>query len=165
MVNLSEQSNSDNKNNDKPLVDELTQVLADAQIKDETDKQKRLDVWAEAEKYFNNTTDGIGQLIDPEIMDVVLGVNVLRLESDASCGGHLDYGRGYPWLDFPIDNDAEDKFYKFVDDLKAKNPGVDVYQMPEYDDYHINMYKDTMSKATACIELVDKFNEGRPEQD
>lgn len=165
MVAPSEQSDHHADDSATTLADELAQVLADAQTKDETEKQKRLDIWAEAEEYFGNTVDRIGRLIDPDIMEVVLGVNVLGLESNASCGGHLDRGRGYPWLDFEVADDVLDKYDEFIEDLKKKNPGADVYRLPEYDNYCMNMYKNTMAKATAHIELVDKFNEGRAEQD
>jgi hypothetical protein len=54
--------------------------------------------WDDLCRYFDHVVDGIGAHIDPVIMGVVVGLNALGVNTEASCEGHLDHGDVHPWI-------------------------------------------------------------------
>lgn len=46
--------------------------------------------------------DGVGYPIDKEIKDTVIALNLMGIETVASCGGHLDKDLSYPWVDIQV---------------------------------------------------------------
>lgn len=56
--------------------------------------------WLEIAHKLADATDPTGAPIDPGIMEMVIALNVLGVETNASCEGHLDRGHAAPWVDF-----------------------------------------------------------------
>ncbi|GHO86351.1 hypothetical protein [Dictyobacter formicarum] len=56
--------------------------------------------WLEMVHNLADATDPTGTPIDPGIMEMVIALNVLGVETNASCEGHLDRGYAAPWVDF-----------------------------------------------------------------
>lgn len=56
--------------------------------------------WLEIAHKLADATDPTGTPIDPGIMEMVIALNVLGVETNASCEGHLDRGYAAPWVDF-----------------------------------------------------------------
>ncbi len=64
--------------------------------------------------------DGIGCSIDPEIKDTVIALNLMGIETRASCEGHLDHGLSYPWIDIQIDSSELKKITDVFSDIKEQ---------------------------------------------
>ncbi|MDP3769564.1 MAG: hypothetical protein U1A23_00585 [Candidatus Sungbacteria bacterium] len=60
------------------------------------EKQKAWDVMAER---VARTVDGVGKRIDENIKEAVIALNMLNINTSASCEGHLDRGNAGPWID------------------------------------------------------------------
>ncbi|GCE22985.1 hypothetical protein [Dictyobacter kobayashii] len=56
--------------------------------------------WQEIAHKLAHATDPTGAPIDPGIMEAVIALNALGVETNASCEGHLDRGHAAPWVDF-----------------------------------------------------------------
>lgn len=56
--------------------------------------------WSEWAAKLAEATDPTGAPIDAGIMEIVIALNVLGVETNASCEGHLDRGYAGPWVDF-----------------------------------------------------------------
>lgn len=56
--------------------------------------------WLEATQQLAQATDALGTPIDSGVMETVIALNVLGVETNASCEGHLDRGYAAPWIDF-----------------------------------------------------------------
>src|SRR5258708_4358945 len=63
---------------------------------EQSEKQSR---WDEAAKRIEKTIERLGLHIDEGIKEGVIALNVLDINTDASCEGHLDRGTGAPWID------------------------------------------------------------------
>ena len=68
--------------------------------------------WKDLYKYFSHVIDGIGTPIDAGIIDVVVGLNAVGVNTQASCEGHLDHGNAHPWIRIgaPSVDDLEEEF-------------------------------------------------------
>lgn len=55
--------------------------------------------WQQQLVNLGKTTDGLGLGIDPGIIELVAGLNLIGVNTTASCEGHLDWGLPYPWID------------------------------------------------------------------
>lgn len=62
------------------------------------DLEKEQARWDELAQRLGQATDSIGTPIDSGIMDVVVALNVVGVNTTASCEGHLDYDHAYPWV-------------------------------------------------------------------
>src|SRR5947208_415256 len=60
------------------------------------------EMWDTMSAEVNHWIDGAGYPIDKEIKDTVIALNLMGIETIASCGGHLDHGLSYPWVDIQI---------------------------------------------------------------
>src|SRR5689334_14553390 len=58
--------------------------------------------WEQIAARFYTATDKIGMRIDSGILETVIALNVLGIETSASCEGHLDHGVGAPWIDIEV---------------------------------------------------------------
>ncbi|GLV54725.1 hypothetical protein KDH_15720 [Dictyobacter sp. S3.2.2.5] len=56
--------------------------------------------WSAWAHKLADATDPTGAPIDPGIMETVIALNVLGVETNASCEGHLNHGYAGPWVDF-----------------------------------------------------------------
>src|SRR5712691_8019638 len=75
------------------------------------DQQER---WKQGIEHWECVTDRLGNPIDPGILEAVVALNLLSIQTTASCEGHLDSGHCYPWIDIGYyDEDQE-----IADDLK-----------------------------------------------
>lgn len=55
--------------------------------------------WAVVADTFQHLTDRLGKTVDEGILETVIALNVLGIETSASCEGHLDHGVAAPWID------------------------------------------------------------------
>jgi len=55
--------------------------------------------WQLKEREIEAVTDRLGFPIEPGIKDVVVGLNLLGLNTTQSCEGHPDRGMGAPWVE------------------------------------------------------------------
>jgi hypothetical protein len=58
--------------------------------------------WEELAVKFARTVDKLGTGIDTGILETVIALNALGIETAASCEGHLDHGTGAPWIDIEV---------------------------------------------------------------
>ncbi len=75
--------------------------------------------WDQMEMRFQKAVDGLGKPIDPGVKDTVVVLNLLGFATIRSCEGHIDWGRGYPWIDFAIPAAAYSLMEKLDATLKA----------------------------------------------
>jgi hypothetical protein len=73
-----------------------TSVVTAEKPASEVQKQQR---WEEIKKEFTTVSDKLGQEIDPGILDTVVGLNVLGVNTFQSCEGHSDHATGAPYID------------------------------------------------------------------
>jgi hypothetical protein len=55
--------------------------------------------WEQIATRFTQITDKIGMRVDSGILETVIVLNALGIETSASCEGHLDHGIAAPWID------------------------------------------------------------------
>jgi hypothetical protein len=70
-----------------------------------THKQRE---WEQTAARFYTATDKIGMNIDSGILETVIALNALGIETSASCEGHLDHGIAAPWIDIEAKSASED---------------------------------------------------------
>lgn len=69
--------------------------------------------WAELEDRFRHETDGLDKGIEPGILDVVVGLNALGINTYQSCEGHLKKAsRISPWVEVEVANQPEQLWEK-----------------------------------------------------
>jgi hypothetical protein len=71
------------------------QVVAEKTAIERQKEQQRQAVKSE----FSYVTDSLGLAIDPGILDTVVALNVLGVNTFQSCEGHSDLGTGAPYID------------------------------------------------------------------
>ena len=54
--------------------------------------------WQEAQTHVSSFTDRLGTPIDAGIIETVVVLNLLGLQTFQSCEGHLTHGCAYPWV-------------------------------------------------------------------
>ena len=70
--------------------------------------------WEEATNEFRRVTDRLGHEIDHGVLETVVALNVLGVNTVQSCEGHLDHGTGAPYIDVAAKDtlELEDRFYE-----------------------------------------------------
>lgn len=66
---------------------------------DSDTKEQRLANWQVMESYFRSIIDPEGTSIDEGILEGVVALNLLGINTEQSCEGHLEQGYSYPWID------------------------------------------------------------------
>lgn len=62
-------------------------------------KQERWDAFAEEVAHW---ADAVGNPIDAGVMDAVIALNLLDIQTHQSCEGHRVHGFAYPWVSFTV---------------------------------------------------------------
>ncbi len=70
--------------------------------------------WAETIKRLRHTVDKLGKPIDTGILETVAVINMLGIETRASCEGHLDWGLPYPWVDLQPDIELKRRLHRYL---------------------------------------------------
>lgn len=73
--------------------------------------------WKEALEQWGRVTDTLGQPIDPGILETVVILNLLSLQTTGSCEGHLESGLAYPWIDLEVSHPQRTEMEKQWDAL------------------------------------------------
>jgi len=60
------------------------------------------ELWDAMSTEVSHWIDGAGYPIDKEIKETVIALNLMGIETIASCEGHLDHGSLYPWIELQI---------------------------------------------------------------
>lgn len=61
-----------------------------------------LDPWSVGLERWKRVTDALGKSIDPGIFETVVALNLLSIQTFASCEGHMHRGLPYPWIDIGL---------------------------------------------------------------
>ncbi len=61
-------------------------------------------IWDRYLKKFTGTGDKLGKGMDPGILETVVALNVLGINTRQSCEGHLKWGVCAPWVDMEAKN-------------------------------------------------------------
>jgi hypothetical protein len=61
-------------------------------------KEQRQANWRIMQQRFSKETDGTGTGMDTGIIEPVIGLSLLNINTVQSCEGHLDHGVAYPWI-------------------------------------------------------------------
>lgn len=110
--------------------------------------------------------DGAGFPIDKEIKDTVIVLNLMGIETTASCEGHFDHGVLYPWVELQIYPPEAKKMMQELSEvqeqidneeilLKTKFPNVaynDFYNLPEA--HKLNHLRKKHSSIAESIEQI-----------
>jgi len=115
--------------------------------------------WDNLCKHFDRVVDGIGVCIDSGIMDVVVGLNAVGVNTEASCEGHLDHGHAYPWIliSAPHTDDLEEEL---------RQARLRIWQTPEsereqafdtYQEIEQRLKPLHMQEWDKVIDLLDSF--------
>lgn len=80
-------------------------------------KQDQQERWERGIEQWRHVTDGLGQTIDPGILETVVALNLLSVRTIASCEGHLDVGEAYPWINLGTPESELDEQKRQYDEL------------------------------------------------
>jgi len=94
-------------------------------------------IWKEMAAEVDTWGDGLGYPIDAGIKETVIVLNLLGITTVQSCEGHLNRGRGTPWVSVkrhtPIGEDLEEQLYtmreeyqKLAGELRAQYPDLPI---------------------------------------
>ena len=143
------------------------------------------EMWDTMSSEVNHWVDGVGYPIDTEIKDTVIALNLMGIETEASCEGHLDRGLSYPWIDIQIYppevkkmmlelSDIQEQLSKEEILLKTKFPHLsynDFYDIPEGENLknlnkkHRVIAESMTQMQIKCLEplnqLLNQFYENR----
>lgn len=89
-------------------------------------EQKR-ELWTEKTKEINHTVDFWGLGIDDQIKDTVVVLNLLGLNTTASCEGHLDKGLLTPWVDVAYPNEPK---IQYIGQKEIFQQFAEIFNMP-----------------------------------
>jgi glutathione synthase/RimK-type ligase-like ATP-grasp enzyme len=71
-------------------------------------------LWEAKESEINSLVDALGAHIDPGIKEAVIALNLLGINTIASCEGHMDeengHGTDFPWIDVAASDEPENRF-------------------------------------------------------
>lgn len=65
--------------------------------------------WQRIEDQCTRITDALDEPIDPDILQLVVGLNALDIATSSSCAGHLDHGTYAPYVDVEAAIDREEE--------------------------------------------------------
>src|SRR3989344_8422787 len=76
--------------------------------------------WEQVSKRIEKTTDRLELKIDPGIIETVVALNALEINTSQSCEGHMD-ALGGPWIDIaPVQTDDLREIKRQIDILNEK---------------------------------------------
>lgn len=88
-------------------------------------KEQRQANWRIMQERLSKVTDALGNPIDEGIMEPVVGLNLLNLNTIQSCAGHADntqHGKAYPWIDVGGEPTEEiDRLYEMAKEASKRN--------------------------------------------
>jgi len=65
----------------------------------------RLQSWNEALEQWRHVTDRLGCSIDKGILETVVALNLLSIQTTSSCAGHATASYSYPWIHIGVRNE------------------------------------------------------------
>lgn len=83
-------------------------------------KQDQQERWERSIEQWRHVTDGLGQTIDPGILETVVVLNLLSVRTIASCEGHLHLGGAYPWVNLGTPGNELEGQMMHYDELDRK---------------------------------------------
>lgn len=81
-------------------------------VKKLSEKERKEKKWNQFEERFKTETDRLGYGIEKGIMDTVVGLNAVDINTYQSCEGHVDRGRITPWVDVSAPDEPKKKWQK-----------------------------------------------------
>lgn len=117
--------------------------------------------WKDLQKHFDRVVDGIGAHIDPAIMNAVVGLNALGVNTEASCEGHLDHGNAHPWIRIgaPDTDTLEDKLREARQKVLNASEGEREQVFATYSGLEACLKPLHMHEWDKVIDLLDSFYE------
>jgi len=79
----------------------------------------RLQSWNEALEQWRHVTDGRGYPIDKGILETVVVLNLLSIQTTSSCAGHVTRPRTHPWVHIGVRDERYEKEEQRWDELNA----------------------------------------------
>lgn len=70
-------------------------------------KEQREANWRSMEQFVNKLGDRLGTGIDEAVVEPVVALNLLEINTSQSCEGHLDHGAAAPWIMFRTEDTDE----------------------------------------------------------
>lgn len=144
----------------EPELQTSQESIIQPEEKNERIQQKEQE-WQKFEATFKETTDALGYEIEPKIIDTVVGLNALDINTYQSCEGHTDRGRISPWVDFEAPNEPKKRY------LKPERSKKEIFEESEVSDELLEKSKRLVKKINReikkrNIESVDaKTSEGK----
>lgn len=83
-------------------------------------KQDQQERWRSGIEQWKRVTDGLGQTIDPGILETVVVLNLLLVQTSGSCEGHAQRGCAYPWVDIEVPLEAREDQERLYDALNER---------------------------------------------
>lgn len=117
-------------------------------------------LWQQEETKFLQVRDRLGKGIDAGILETVIVLNLLGIYTTQSCEGHIDWGKGGPWIIIEEENMEEL-------DLQVRNIFTQVHQEDRHELYDEAHKLRLLAKAKhtqngkKLIEYLAQFYRGR----
>jgi hypothetical protein len=73
----------------------------------ESKNEEKLNVWNQKSREIEIVRDKKGKGIDGGIKDTVIALSLLDINTTGSCEGHIDWGKGGPYIDIEAKESAE----------------------------------------------------------
>lgn len=125
------------------------------------DKKNQFD---KAREQFSKSTDTLGQPIDTGILETVVILNLIGLNTSQSCEGHESWGNSFPWVDIkPVEDEKYLEAKEHLKNLTSKLMQSDPHD-PKTDELsqkrleaEVKYQKPTLDIARDIITLLSKF--------
>jgi hypothetical protein len=72
--------------------------------------QAKTKVWLDTLEKVERMRDALGFPVDTNIRETIVALNLSGLSTSASCEGHIDRGRGAPWIKIEAPNRPRERF-------------------------------------------------------
>jgi hypothetical protein len=100
--------------------------------------------WDLLVKKYSQVGDALGKGIDSGILETVVALNALGINTRQSCEGHMKYGVASPWVDvensdqkkIKLGLDEAEKVYRMAEELEKTKGIRDPEVRKLYDKYH-----------------------------
>jgi hypothetical protein len=135
----------------------------------ERKKKSQEQCWQEAASKVASITDALGMPIDEGIREMVIALNVLGIQTLASCEGHGDHGVASPWVDIGARDArpfAQKAFLKQQAVEQAREQGVSLEQrrplMDEAEQATLAVKRLHVPERLQLVRYLDAFYKLRP---
>jgi hypothetical protein len=136
-------------------------------------REQRLANWRIMAARVAEVKDGLGRPIDAGIVEPVIALNLLGVNTTQSCEGHTtneEHGKAYPWIDVGRSTEEIDQLYEVAKQASRRNregatqedQNAAFIELRDVSDKirELSM-KSTLEESKKLLELLDEFYHGR----